>query len=268
MDKHSKLKKIYSDIKTVKIQGATNIAKAAAKAYAMDKSEKNKKRLLSLRPTEPTLSNALNHLDKWPKEKVLSHFKKAQDKINKYVYNLIKKKNAVVYTHCHSTNVNKSLVYAKKKGKKFSVINTETRPLFQGRKTAKDLSKARIKVTTFVDSAMNEAIKKADIILLGADAILKDGVINKIGSGAISTLARAHKKPLYIVADSWKFSPKNVPIEERDFHEVWKKAPKSIKVRNPAFGKIPKKHIKAIISEYGILSYSNFLKKARKNINP
>ena len=265
MDKTSRLKKIYSDIKTVKIQGATNIAKAAVKAYAMDPSERNKKKLLSLRPTEPTLTNALNFLDRLGKKKTISHFKKAQEKINKNVFKKIKN-NSVIYTHCHSTNVSKSLIYAKRKGKKFSVVNTETRPLFQGRKTARELSKARIKTTTFVDSAMNEAIKKADVILLGADAILRDSVINKIGSGAIAELAHAHKKPLYIVADSWKFSPKNVKIEERDFHEVWKKAPKQIKVRNPAFGKIPKRHVKGIISEYGVLKYSDFIKKADKVI--
>jgi len=262
-----RLRKIYSDIKTVKIQGATNIAKAAARAYAMRPDKRNKETLLGLRPTEPTLSNALNFLEKWPKERVLKHFDEAQNKINRNVDRLVKS-NKIVYTHCHSTNVSKALVYSRKKGKKFEVYNTETRPLYQGRKTAKELSRAKIKVTTFVDSAMRNAIVKSDMVLLGADAILSDSVINKIGSGAIAELAKLHKKPLYIVADSWKFSPKNVKIEERDFHEVWKRVPKKIKVRNPAFGKIPKKYIKGVISEYGILSYSEFVKKARKNINP
>lgn len=259
--KNVSLKKIYSNIKKVKIQGATNIAKAAVKVY----SGKNKKKLLSLRPTEPMLSNALNFIDKIGKERVLKHFSDSQEKINKYVFKLIKN-NSVIYTHCHSTNVSKALIYSKKKGKKFSVINTETRPLYQGRKTASELSKAKIKVKTFVDSGMNEAVEEADLVLLGADAILKSGAINKIGSGAIASLAKVHKKPLYIVADSWKFSPKNIKIEERDFHEVWKNAPKKIKVQNPAFEKIPKKYIKGIISEYGKLNYSAFVKKADRVI--
>ena len=265
MGKQEKLKKIYSDIKTVKIQGATNVAKAAVEAYALDKSEKNKKKLLSLRPTEPTLSNALNFMEKWPKEKIILHFEDAQKKINKNVQKIIKNKK-VIYTHCHSTNVSKALISAKGKGERFEVVNTETRPLFQGRKTAREMSAARIKTTTFVDSAMDQAIKKSDIVLLGADAILKRGVINKIGSGAIAKLAKIDKKPLYIVADSWKFSPRNVRIEERDFHEVWKKAPKKIKVRNPAFELVPKKYIKGVVSEYGVLKYEAFVKKADKVI--
>ena len=43
------------------------------------------------------------------------------------------------------------------------------------------------------------------------------------------------------------------------------KLPKNskIKIRNPAFEFIPKKYIKGIVSEYGILSYSEFLKKVK-----
>lgn len=257
------LTKIYADIKEVRIQGATNIAKAAVKAYSLEPTAKNKTKLLSLRPTEPTLVNALNFLDKIGKQEVIQHFSDAQKKINSFIFGLIKN-GMIIYTHCHSTNVVNALIYAKKKGKKFEVYNTETRPLFQGRKTAKELSKHKINVTTFVDSAMLEAVSKADIVLLGADAILKSGVINKIGSAAIAELSFSRKKPLYIVADSWKFSPKNVKIEERDFKEIWKNAPKKIKIRNPAFERVDKKYVKGIISEYGILSFDKFVKKMNK----
>ncbi len=82
----------------------------------------------------------------------------------------------------------------------------------------------------------------------------------------VAEIAKVHKKPIYIVSDSWKFYPKNIKIEERDFHEVWKRAPKKIKIRNPAFEKIPKKYISGIISEKGILKYSEFIKKSKKLI--
>ncbi len=257
--KEKQLTKIYKDIKDIKIQGATSIAKAAVKAYLLRPDKENKKRLLGLRPTEPMLSNAINFLSREKVKKVIDHFDLAQNKINKEAYKIITN-NSIIFTHCHSTNVIKSLIYAKKKGKKFEVYNTETRPLYQGRTTAKDLAKNKIKVTTFIDSGMHEAVKDCDLVLLGSDAILKNGVINKIGSDAIAEIAYVHKKPIYIVADSWKFSPRNVKIEERDFHEVWKNAPSEIKIRNPAFEKIDKKYIKGIISEYGKHSYNNFIK--------
>ena len=257
--------KICQDIKSIKIQGATNVAKAGIKAYLLNPSTKTKKKLFSLRPTEPALFNALNLLEKNPSEKIISHFDESQDKINNYVNKKIKN-NFIVYTHCHSSSVSKSLIYSKRKGKKFKVYSTETRPLYQGRRTARELAKEKIKVTNFVDSGMHEAIKNSDIIFLGADAILKSGVINKIGSTSVAEIAKVHKKPLFIVSDSWKFYPKNIKIEERDFHEVWKRVPKNIKVRNPAFEKIPKKYISGIISEKGILKHSEFIKKSKKLI--
>ena len=259
------IEKIYSDIKSVKIQGATNIAKAAARAYALAPNEKTKRKLIGLRPTEPMLVNAINFMKKLGAKKITAHFKDAQNKINKLAFKIIKN-NSVIYTHCHSTNVIKALIYAKKKGRKFEVYNTETRPLYQGRKTAKELAKAGINVTDFVDSAMAEAVESSSLIFLGADAILKSGAINKVGSKAIAELAYLHKKPLYIIADSWKFSPHNVKIEERNFHEVWENAPRHIKIKNPAFEKIDRKYIKAVISEYGILSLDKFIKMADKII--
>lgn len=258
-----KLNRIYSDIKTIRIQGATNVAKAAVEAYLLRPDFENKRKLLSLRPTEPALANALNFVDKIGKRKVISHFADAQEKINGFVLKLIKN-GMVIYTHCHSTNVIKALIYAKKKGKNFEVYNTETRPLFQGRKTAMELAKAGIVVTNWVDSALLEAIRKTDLVLLGADAIIGLGAINKIGSGAIGELAHNHGKPLYIVADSWKFSPKNVKIEERSFHEIWNNAPNNVRVRNPAFERVDKRYIAGVVSEYGILSFDKFVKKSEK----
>ena len=41
---------------------------------------------------------------------------------------------------------------------------------------------------------------------------------------------------------------------------------RKIKIRNPNFEKIEKKYVKAIISEYGILSYADFIRRAEKTI--
>jgi len=262
MDKKG-LNQIYGDIRDIKIQGATNIARAAIEAFYLSPSEKNKKKLISLRPTEPMLVNALNLVNHIPKDSILAHFGFAQNKINRFAFRVIDGKKKI-YTHCHSTNVLNALIFAKKHGKNFEVYNTETRPLYQGRLTALELAKAGIKVTDFVDSAMDEAVKQSDLVLLGSDAILKSGIINKIGSGAIAELAFMHKKPVYIIADSWKFSPRNVKIEERSFKEVWKNVPKHIKIRNPAFEMIDKKYIKGIVSELGVLSFDKFIKEVEK----
>ena len=257
--------KICKDIKSLKIQGARNVAKKALYAYNLFPTLKSKKKLLSLRATEPMMENVLNLVKTKPYHEILPHFDSAQEKINQLVFKLIKN-NDVIFTHCHSTNVTHALIYAKKKGKKFEVYNTETRPMFQGRKTAKELKRNKIKVTMFVDSAIGVALsketgKQPDLVLLGSDALMKKGVINKIGSETIARIARQEKIPVYIVADSWKFTKQKIPIEQRELNEVWERAPKNIKIKNPAFEFIPKKYISGIITELGFVSYGEFLRK-------
>ena len=267
MNNQRRIEKIIKNIKEIKIQGAKNIAKAALKAYSLEPSKKIKNKLIETRPTEPMMQNVLELAEKKiPLKQIKEHFETAQQEINEIVLKLIKANN-VVFTHCHSTNVVKALVYSKKKNKTFEVYNTETRPLFQGRKTAKDLKRAGIKVTMFIDSAMNVALskelgtKKVSKIFTGADALVKEGIINKIGSEVLAILAKKHKIPFYVIADSWKFSKHKIPIENRKLNEVWDKAPKKIKIKNPAFEFVPKKYISGIVTEYGLLSYDQFLNK-------
>lgn len=257
-------KDIVKKIKEVKIQGATNIALAGLKAMSLKGF--SAKKLLEVRPTEPLLRNALKFAKKYGQEKAIEHIFDAQKKIINYGYKRIK---PVVFTHCHSSTVINILRHAKEKGKKFKVYNTETRPLYQGRKTAKELVKYGIKVVQVVDAAAGIAMtlnhKKKHIVLFGADAILKEGdCINKVGSGMFANIAYDYKIPVYICADSWKFSSRNVKLEKRNFREVWKRLPKHIRVRNPAFEIIDNRYIKGIISELGILSPKKFVRKVKR----
>jgi translation initiation factor 2B subunit (eIF-2B alpha/beta/delta family) len=270
MDKKKSFNQIARDIKSVKIQGARNIAKVALKAYSLIPTKTSKKKLLSLRPTEPMMEKVLDLAEKGKHHEAVEHFNKAQDLINKSVFKLIKNSD-VIFTHCHSTNVVNALIYSHKKGKKFQVYNTETRPLFQGRKTAKQLRKAGIKVTMFVDSSVAFALEKdsrkdkiyATKVFLGADALIKKGVINKIGSKVVAELAYNHKIPVYIIADSWKFTKSKVPIENRKLNEIWNNAPKNIRIQNPSFEFVDKKYIKGIVTELSLMKYNQFLKKVK-----
>jgi translation initiation factor 2B subunit (eIF-2B alpha/beta/delta family) len=274
-----KFNKIVEDIEQVKIQGAQNIAKKALEAYKLFPNKRSKKKLLSLRPTEPLLKNIL---DSFTNEntgsleenykKIENHFEETQKKINQLALKLIKN-NDVIFTHCHSSTVTKALVHAKEKGRKFQVHVTETRPLYQGRKTAKELSKANIKTTLFVDSAAgialtgNQETEEANKFFIGADALLNQGIVNKIGSGMLSQIAYKNKIPLYVFSDSWKYSKEKVKMEQRSFKEIWnplrKKSNLKIKIKNPAFEFVEKRYIYSIVSELGIRKYNDFLKKVK-----
>ena len=262
---------ICKAIKEVKIQGAENVARAALKAYYLNPTKGAVKKLISLRPTEPCLRNALKfaQLDKKNIVNALAHLDESSYLIGEYGSRLIKNHN-IVYTHCHSSTVNKVFKRAKDKGKRFLVRNTETRPLFQGRITSQELAKLKIPNSHFVDSAMRLALKKSDLMFLGADAITSEGkVINKIGSELACETAKKYEIPVYVCTNSWKFDPKTIfgfpeIIEKRPKNEVWNNPPKGVNIINPAFEKIDPDLITAIISELGILKPENFLMEVQK----
>lgn len=273
-EKKRVLGKIYRDIKSIKIQGAENVAKAGLKAYSISPTKANVKKLSGLRPTEPMLFNCLRLAEKYGVGKVLNYIKEANERLAKEGTRLIRK-NSVVFTHCHSSSVMNILKSSKKK---FEVFNTETRPLLQGRKTAKELSKAGIHVTTFVDSVAaialtkNKLLRKSNFMLVGADAIVIkngkfDGVINKVGSNMFAEIAKEHKIPVYIASSSLKLTRQNIKIEKRSGKEVWNKNLKGVKVVNPAFDKIEPRFVKRIISEFGIVTPKKLVEYAERTWN-
>jgi ribose 1,5-bisphosphate isomerase len=198
-----------------------------------------------------------------------NHFQDASDKISIIGSKKIKK-GFVVFTHCHSSTVLDLLKFAHHKKINFEVHNTETRPLFQGRKTAAELCRSGIKVKHYIDSAARIALKKADICLFGADAITSEGnIINKIGTELFIEIADKYEIPVYMCADSWKFDPdtvfgKDTPIENRHTDEVWPKAPKGLKIINPAFELIPPDMVSGIISELGIFHPDVFSEEVKR----
>ena len=283
---YNSFQKVIKDITDLKIQGAEAVSQEGIKALKLIihtskaltingflvEMEKARKQLIATRPTEPYLRNSLNSIyNNWQsedlrklKEEIFSKIQqtlKSMQQSRKQIVDVGTKKikkGMIVFTHCHSSTVVDILVNAKKQKKNFTVHNTETRPRLQGRKTARELGAAGIKVRHYVDSAVRLALKKADIMLIGADAITSEGrVINKIGSELFAEVARRYDVPVYICTNSWKFDPKTIfgfteEIEERDTKEIWKRYPKNVVIDNHAFEIINPELITGVITELGI----------------
>lgn len=293
------IKETRKQIRDLKIQGASNVAKASLLAiYNYAKKEKFKDKddfyekilkagrdLALARPTEPLTQNIMRFLLseikngrdlKKTKRKFLNNchqmllrLEKIEKKIARYLSEMVSNGDKI-FTHCHSSTVERGLILAKRKNKKFEVFVDETRPLFQGRITAKNLLKNKIPTTLVVDAAADFLISRysgRDLmmtkIIIGADAILEDGsVINKIGSFGIGLSAFFEKIPLYVSASLLKFTKNSwIKIEKRSPKEIWQDAPKNLKIINFAFDIVPAKFIKGIICEEGI-----FLPKEIKKI--
>jgi ribose 1,5-bisphosphate isomerase len=277
-------------IRKLEVQGARNVAIAAIKALealAEETSAKTRKEFLkelseargilfASRATEPLMRNAvrwiISQVEQSGKQQVDALAKIVSSSSSQFLKNLEASKeciaeigakrirdNMVVFTHCHSSTVTHLLSKAKKDGKTFEVICTETRPVFQGRITAKEMLALGVKTTFIVDSAARSFMRNADIAIVGADAITSEGnVINKIGTGTIALLAHEARKPFYVVSELLKFDPATVcgdyeKIEERSPDEVWKGAPEKLVIRNPAFDVTRRDYIHGIICEEGII---------------
>ena len=138
-------------------------------------------------------------------------------------------------------------------------------PLLQGRQTAEELAKLKIRVIVFPDLAFQQALKNCDLVLFGADAYLPKFAVNKIGTSTICDTAQHLGIPRYSVGISLKFT-KKIKMEFRNAKEVWNDQNKNIDIVNPAFDKIPKKLLTGVVSEFGVLSYNQFIKKAKQNL--
>jgi methylthioribose-1-phosphate isomerase len=137
----------------------------------------------------------------------------------------------------------------------------ETRPLLQGaRLTAWELREEGISATLATDSMAGwlMAQGKVDAVITGADRIAANGdAANKIGTYALSVLARAHNLPFYIAAPTSTIDPaiatgRDIPIEHRRPGELGPSVPEGFGVYNPAFDVTPAQNISAIITEHGV----------------
>ena len=274
------IEKTAKDIKDLKIQGATNIALTSLKVLKKDWREKKYQEIKILkgkieklklaRSTEPLLFNSLDCLHSQVEElsglnklsqiidNSIRRLEKVQERIVNNGVKLIKN-GMTIFTHCHSSTVTGILRKAKKKGKKFQVFLSETRPLYQGRITAKELVKQGIETTMVVDSAASYIISKEDetpinLVLLGCDAIFpKKGVFNKIGSYGLALSAYEANIPVFVAGSLLKTSIKPLVIEERKEEEIWEKKPRNLKILNLAFDFIPQRFITGVITEFGLV---------------
>jgi methylthioribose-1-phosphate isomerase len=157
-------------------------------------------------------------------------------------------------------------------GKRFRVYADETRPLLQGaRLTAYELKREGISVTLITDNMIGYIMSRGIIskVIVGADRIVRDAVINKIGTYTVAVLAKEHRVPFYVAAPRSTFdlehTSADVVIEERSSEEVThiggrRFAPEGIDVINPAFDVTPFRYVSAIICETGVLRRKDFVK--------
>lgn len=165
---------------------------------------------------------------------------------------------ATVFTYTLSETALRTLREAARRGKRFKVLVTESRPNNDGLVTAVELSKEGVDVAVSIDACIAELIRQADLMMVGAEAIMPDGsAVCKIGTYPAALVAKSFGVPVYVTVDTLKFnvtalsglSLKVDPIRRSDVT-----ADGSATVVGHLFDHTPPELLRAIVSERGILS--------------
>jgi len=190
-----------------------------------------------------------------------------------------------VLTHCNAGALATSgygtalaVIRTLHKAKKIeNVIVDETRPFLQGaRLTAWEMHQERIPFFIISDSMAGYFMSRdeVDAVIVGADRIAANGdSANKIGTLALSILAKYYNIPFFIVSplstiDKNTSIGKDIPIEHRNEKEIREVMgttiiPEYMPVKNPSFDVTPAENITAIITEAEVI-YPPFDKNIKK----
>lgn len=256
---------IESDIKSLKIQGATNVALAVLDTLEKNPDKEVGMRLAYARPTEPLAQNAVRYI--FSGENVtdrITEYKRyitdAKQRIPEHGKNLLVDGGSYL-TICHSQTTIDLFGKARAMGAMFSMYVAETRPLYQGRLTANDLLKAGFEdVTMVIDDVAVSLIEgrkgKIDAVFVGADLLSDTGFVNKVGTLAVIAAATRKHIPAYCLTTLLKYDPRPYDptvIETRSQDEIWKDAPKKLNFYAPAFDYVPYTENVRLVTEVGIL---------------
>ncbi len=162
-------------------------------------------KLLHSHPTMAVLINFFHRLFTALEENrdIRILWKKLEDETNQnaYIASSLLPSNGTVVLYSHSSSLLKTMEYAPRN---LTVILSEARPYYEGRAMAEQLVKMGYKVEFTYDAFLPVMVEKSDIVLIGSDAIISQGVINRAGSFALALAAKQFKKPFFVIGHSWK----------------------------------------------------------------
>ncbi|PNS19256.1 hypothetical protein CAC42_2433 [Sphaceloma murrayae] len=125
-----------------------------------------------------------------------------------------------IVTFGKSSIVEKTLLQAREEGKRFEVACLDSRPLFEGRNLVKALSRRGIRCTYALLPAAGHVLKGADLVLLGAHAMMANGrLYSRVGTAGVAMLAKMGDVPVIVCCESVKFTDR-VALDSIVLNEV------------------------------------------------
>lgn len=178
-------------------------------------------------------------------------------------YKDVLKSKDILMTISASSAVEGLLLEAFKDSLDFKVFVPESRPMYEGRLMAERLANKGVKIILIADHAMFHYLSECSSILIGADRVTPEGVINKIGTYGLAIAAKELKIPLYCISERMKFIQNVSPIEnlivyqpEEQIYPIdqAKNKPDKLNVKNIYFDFTPMSYISKFLTEDGLMT--------------
>lgn len=142
-------------------------------------------------------------------------------------------------------------------GVRLRAICGEGRPRLEGRRLAANLAGHGVAATVVTDAALTAFLPGASAVVMGADAVLANSWINKVGSFGLAAAAALRGVPVYVVATRDKFTPAvlsdRIVLPKAPSREVWSEAPSGVAVENRYFETIPAELATLFLTDAGPL---------------
>ncbi len=168
----------------------------------------------------------------------------------------------VILTHSSSSIIEAIFLEAHRQKKRFRVIVTESRPLFEGRDLARRLAEAGIKTRLIPDADITRAVKDAHFVLTGTDRFTETSFINKTGTHAIGIISEYMNKPFYVAGETDKILLRRTyPVRflQGDPNLLIENPPKTLTVENFYFEETPIDFLQKVVIEDGIFELKEFV---------
>ncbi len=144
--------------------------------------------------------------------------------------------------------------------KRVKISVAESLPMAEGFLTCHKLLEKGYHATLFHDSLMATEVRKAGLVLVGADGVSPEGVVNKVGTMMAALAAKEHKKPFVVVCSTSKL----IPVLELDPMESEEEV-NGVKFREAVFELTPLELVTAVITDEGVLSGEEMKKRLLKD---
>ena len=164
-----------------------------------------------------------------------------------------------VATYSYSSTVIRCLTQGR--ARLAGVLCSESRPGYEGRAIARALARAEIPVLFLTDAGLSARIEEAWIFVMGADAVLSGGFINKVGTRMLASRALEAGRHVWVLADTTKFVPEAIAStlvrpwlrigKPGPRAEIWRRPPAGVFLLNTYFERTPYSPAIRVLSERG-----------------